>query len=67
MQEYPNGGLVWDSRSVGAQCKRQGCVLLHNNWAVGLQSKQARLRAHSLVRYDPAARLCQYAWSKPRR
>ena len=57
---------MWDSHSVPQQCKRQGCVALHNNWAVGLQSKQARLRTHSLWHYDAPARLCKYDWTGPR-
>ncbi|CAI5459043.1 unnamed protein product [Closterium sp. Yama58-4] len=46
------------SASAREECERRGCVILHNNWIAGYDSKVSRMKSHKLcaaeVRLDAA-------------
>lgn len=63
---FPNGAYkgLWEKRDVRSSCKKQGCIILHNNWVSGRIRKLERQVRSGLWEYDPAQRMCLQGWHK---
>ncbi|PKA60223.1 UPF0392 protein [Apostasia shenzhenica] len=56
---FPNGAYkgLWEKRNVRSACKKQGCLILHNNWINGRKRKLERQVHSGLWDYDPTMRI----------
>ncbi|XP_028552732.1 beta-arabinofuranosyltransferase RAY1 [Dendrobium catenatum] len=61
---FPNGAYkgLWEKRNVRSYCKKQGCIILHNNWVSGRKRKLERQVHSGLWEYDSAQRMCLQSW-----
>ncbi|XP_039034794.1 beta-arabinofuranosyltransferase RAY1-like [Hibiscus syriacus] len=57
---FPNGAYMglWEREDVKSACKKQGCLVLHNNWISGRVKKLERQVRSGLWEYDIARRMC---------
>ncbi|GMI75035.1 REDUCED ARABINOSE YARIV 1 [Hibiscus trionum] len=57
---FPNGAYLglWERENVKSTCKKQGCLVLHNNWISGRVKKLERQVLSGLWDYDIATRMC---------
>ncbi|KAG0478362.1 hypothetical protein HPP92_013081 [Vanilla planifolia] len=64
---FPNGAYkgLWEEEDVRSACKKQGCLILHNNWINGRERKLERQVLSGLWEYDPAMRMCLQSWHQP--
>ncbi|TYI36750.1 beta-arabinofuranosyltransferase RAY1 [Gossypium hirsutum] len=57
---FPNGAYLglWERKNVKSACKKQGCLVLHNNWISGRVKKLERQVISGLWDYDITTRMC---------
>lgn len=61
---FPNGYVMrhWEDDDPANSCRKQGCVLLHNNFISGKENKLLRLVLNRLWYYDVPLRMCLHPW-----